>query len=157
MPTFVWLDHKRFSRAIRSNAQLGDHLGRLVGKKDVRWLIDDGDHLGLLISEEGKPIASVRVLRKDDGILLRNVVVAPHNRGQGLCGELVGHVLEKLRATGHSTDIYLDVAPDNVPAIRCYTSAGFEFSGLTVVYDGKAYQRMYYAIVAKTNSRPPTG
>jgi ribosomal protein S18 acetylase RimI-like enzyme len=55
---------------------------------------------------------------------LARLIVEPERRGQGLGRWLVRELLAEARRLGWS-DVWLRVAPDNEPALRCYAAAGF--------------------------------
>lgn len=56
------------------------------------------------------------------------ISVAPSMRGHGLSTTLLGHHLSRLAQTGIS-EVFLEVAESNVPALKLYRSHGFEKVG----------------------------
>ena len=62
---------------------------------------------------------------REASVELRNVFVLPKYRGKGLCGVLVKEVVRYLTKKQLAKRVKLDVFEENVPAIKCYTRAGF--------------------------------
>lgn len=54
---------------------------------------------------------------------LARLIVAPAHRGRGAGRRMVTLLVE--RARDHHPAVFLRVRPDNAPALRCYTGAGF--------------------------------
>jgi len=62
---------------------------------------------------------------EENEVELARLIVAPELRGRGLGQRLVRVLVAKAAATGLATAM-LRVEPDNVTAIRCYLSSGFQ-------------------------------
>ena len=55
------------------------------------------------------------------GRYLYNIYISPDFRGKGLCRKIVEHAVNRKK------NLYLDVDPDNITAIKCYKKCGFIF------------------------------
>lgn len=64
------------------------------------------------------------VPKRRNRLHLARLIASPERRGQGLGRLLAAHLLEAALSRGPER-ISLNVAPDNVPAIRLYRSLGF--------------------------------
>jgi len=53
-----------------------------------------------------------------------NLCIRPEYRYRGMGGKMLSHVIDLAR-TGSAADIFLEVRPSNVGAVRLYQSAGF--------------------------------
>ncbi|MFF5215411.1 GNAT family N-acetyltransferase [Micromonospora sp. NPDC000442] len=97
-----------------------------VTSEDVRRWGDEPDVLAYLALVDGEP-AGYGELWLDDAeaeVELARLIVAPALRGRGL-GRRMVTVLTNL-ARDHHPAVLMRSHPDNAPALRCYTAAGFE-------------------------------
>lgn len=67
------------------------------------------------------------------GYYLYNVFIDKAYRGHGYCKKLVKHAISRKK------NLYLDVDPDNIAAIKCYKSCGFVFQKKLNNYHHKAW------------------
>ncbi|HZZ46765.1 MAG TPA: GNAT family N-acetyltransferase [Pseudonocardia sp.] len=74
--------------------------------------------------EPDRPLGHFDLTRDSEGAHLGRVIIAPERRGEGLGRQLLGLVLDNARKQ-HLTLISLNVAADNLPAIRTYQHWGF--------------------------------
>jgi len=77
------------------------------------------------ISEDGKVIASLYVLKRD-GYIIRDVFVLPEYRGHGHGHALIEMIIKHLKPKG---PIQLYVDPANEAAISLYKKSGFVLRG----------------------------
>jgi len=87
-------------------------------------MLDTGYYFGIRAQGLWGAIAGVHVLSLTEGVAaLGNVATLPSHRGRGLatavCARLVMELLDVVDFIG------LNVAADNLPALRCYRSLGF--------------------------------
>ena len=62
------------------------------------------------------------------------VIVDPDRRGRGIGGEMLRLGLEFAFRIYRAERVTLGVFEDNLPAVACYTSAGFRLTGLSETY-----------------------
>jgi len=102
---------------------LGEWRRRLENPEAVTFLaVYDGADVGITVSLPWPD--------REGTVGLFAMWVAPEARGQGIGGGLVDAVTAWAREGGH-TQVALDVADGNEPAIALYRSRGFERSGAT--------------------------
>jgi len=58
-----------------------------------------------------------------------NICIRPEYRCRGMGGKMLTHLIDLARA-GEATDLFLEVRPSNVGAVRLYQSAGFQQVGI---------------------------
>jgi len=58
-----------------------------------------------------------------------NLCIRPEYRCRGMGGKMLAHLTDLSRAGG-ATDLFLEVRPSNVGAVRLYQSAGFQQVGI---------------------------
>jgi ribosomal protein S18 acetylase RimI-like enzyme len=78
------------------------------------------------ISEDGKIVASLYVLKRD-GYIIRDVFVLPEYRGRGYGYQLIQMIIKHLKPKGMSIHLYVD--PTNKDAISLYKKSGFVLKG----------------------------
>jgi ribosomal protein S18 acetylase RimI-like enzyme len=61
----------------------------------------------------------------ENEVELARIIVAPHQRGQGVGQTMVRSLLEVAKTTGFPLAI-LRVVPENTQAIKCYEAVGFQ-------------------------------
>jgi ribosomal protein S18 acetylase RimI-like enzyme len=74
---------------------------------------------------EGDPVGTLNVQSYDGDKYIYGFVVRQQYRGRGLGREILAHTLRDLAGDG-GQPVYLEVEPDNTPAVRLYRSLGFE-------------------------------
>ncbi|MBK9264595.1 MAG: GNAT family N-acetyltransferase [Polyangiaceae bacterium] len=79
----------------------------------------------LLFEENGVVVGYAWIVPMGDVAYVRHVVVAKNARGRGVGRFIMREIARRMRAAG-CTDWVLNVKVDNVPAIRLYSSIGFE-------------------------------
>ena len=83
------------------------------------------DHHAYVIDDDGRIVAALVLMDKEDGILLDNVAVLPARQGQGIGRRLVEHAESEARRLGHRhLDLYThERMTEN---IAMYTRNGYE-------------------------------
>ncbi|GIJ32047.1 GNAT family N-acetyltransferase [Micromonospora sediminimaris] len=97
-----------------------------VTAENVRRWGTEPDVLAYLALLDGEPAGYGELWLDDDEaeVELARLIVAPALRGRGL-GRRMVTLLTNLARDHHPT-VLMRLHPDNVPALRCYTAAGFE-------------------------------
>ncbi len=90
---------------------------------------------------EGKPIGQIGIVETEGGVYIRGVGILPEYRRRGYGRQLLGSLLLKMRAEGH-TRFALDVATENPSALSIYKACGFR---QTTIYD---YYDLFLAVGA---------
>ncbi|WBB92823.1 GNAT family N-acetyltransferase [Verrucosispora sp. WMMC514] len=98
---------------------------RVTADDVERWRTEP-DVLAYLALVDGEPAGYGELWLDDDEaeVELARLIVAPALRGRGLGRRMVA-LLTKL-ARDHHPAVLMRLHPDNAPALRCYTAAGFE-------------------------------
>lgn len=103
-----------------------------------------------IVREEGRIIGAVSVVPENelDGMKewqvqenvreIARVVVAESARGRGLAAQMVGEILEALKAS-RVCAVHLSAAVGNVPALKTYERLGFLNRGAAELYGGKYF------------------
>jgi len=91
-------------------------VGRNMAKPTYRYYI---------ATLAGDPVGTLNVQTYDGDPYIYGFVVRPQYRGRGLGREILAHTLRDLAGDG-GQPVYLEVEPDNTPAVRLYRSLGFE-------------------------------
>lgn len=123
--------------------QVTDLLHEAFAYRGVQYFVPAGGYFAALRTTGKEVIACARVsplLGSTGSYLIRNIVVGIGHRGKGLCPTLLKEVVRELKKQG-GTNLYLDVAPENAAAVRCYSGVGFVPAG-TKTYNEKTYTRM---------------
>ena len=123
--------------------QVSDLLQEAFAYRGVQYFVHAGGFFVALRTTGKEVIACARISRmfgSTGSYLIRNIVVGIGHRGKGLCPKLLEEALRELKKKG-ATRLYLDVDPENAPAVRCYTGVGFVPAG-TRTYNEKKYTRM---------------
>ena len=115
----------------------------LTAAKVLAWKKVGG--VAVVLHESGAPspigYAEINTMRRcARHYWLGHIVVDPSQRGRGIGRRFVGMLLDHAFGELHADRVSLIVFPENAPAIRCYTSAGFSevgeehhsFNGATV-------------------------
>jgi len=85
-------------------------------------------YYGILEADKLIGIGGVHVYSEEYRVAaLGNVTIHPRYRNKGLGKQLISHLCQKLRQK--VDHIGLNVAIDNVAAIKCYKDLGFEIVG----------------------------
>ena len=129
----------------RVTASAAEDLARLhAAAFDRPWtaatlagMINDGAVALLATGGDGKAaaMALARIVLDEAEIL--TIATAPRQRGQGLAGQVLAHLLADL-AQGAVEQVWLEVAVDNAPALALYQRAGFEPCGRRPGYYSRA-------------------
>ncbi len=102
--------------------------------------------LGAISPDAMHGYISAQIIAPEMEIL--NVAVAPAYRGQGLGRKLVAHALKAGRSHG-ATICHLEVAADNLPALRLYAGLAFNITGTRKGYYQEHGQRVDALTMAK--------
>lgn len=87
-------------------------------------MLDTGYYFGVRTQDRWSAIAGVHVLSLTERVAaLGNVATLPSHRGRGLATAVCARLVVELAKVVDS--IGLNVAADNLPALRCYRSLGF--------------------------------
>jgi RimJ/RimL family protein N-acetyltransferase len=100
---------------------------------EERWRERLSSAATFVVSQEGSDVGVVTGARyegRDDCAGLFGMWVAPETRGTGASIRLVGEVITWARAEGYER-LFLDVADENVAAIKLYERMGFLPTGRT--------------------------
>lgn len=110
--------------AIRTLAGLTPATGRLLDGELAR-----DEHCGLVaVGQDGEVVGYAAAVVPLDEAQVLDVAVTPERRGQGIGATLVAALLSAVAARG-ATAVTLEVADDNLPALRLYRRAGFVVEG----------------------------
>ncbi len=82
----------------------------------------------VIAKDEGEPCGLLLVQRAAQQAEILTIGIQPASRGQGLAGQLLRQALESLSQDA-VTELFLDVAEDNIAARALYRAAGFEEFG----------------------------
>lgn len=94
---------------------------------EAHWLAELAPRLVIAEREDGGTVAYA-LLQELDGIgYLRQIVVAPVERGRGVARAFMAHLADVLRGHG-IREWCLNVRPDNLPAMRLYTRMGMQLA-----------------------------
>ena len=100
----------------------------LFSRRQLRYLLRCPRATTFAIRRDGQIVAAAILLRRRSGqgvsARVYSMAVDPSCRRQGYGKMMLSHCLETLKAEGVST-ICLEVAEENIPAIRLYESMGF--------------------------------
>lgn len=102
--------------------------------------------LGILAGNSLQGYVSAQIIAPEMEIL--NVAVTPACRGQGLGRKLITHALEAGR-NNSATICHLEVAADNLPALRLYAGLAFSITGTRKGY----YQERGQSVDALTMAK----
>lgn len=91
------------------------------------WLVHARDAVGVVGSAG---LGAHWEPERADTLTLFGMYVAPRGRGRGVGDALVRAVLEEAHRRGH-TEVILEVASNNAPAIALYERCGFVRTGMT--------------------------
>ena len=86
-------------------------------------------HYTISFTKNGDYIGEYSIM----GRYLYNVHISDVYRGKGLCKKIVNHAINRKK------NLYLDVDPDNIPAIKCYKSCGFIFKKKLIKYHHRSW------------------
>ncbi len=92
--------------------------------EDCRW----PEMQTRVLREGGELLGFGQFYRRHGRINLARLAVNPSRRGEGLGSRLVGALLDEAREHVSGEEYSLYVLRDNVPALRCYESAGFRIA-----------------------------
>ena len=84
-----------------------------------------------VILREGYPIGRLYVHGTEDAILLIDIALLPEHRGGGIGSRLLKEILSQACAAGKRVQIHVE---KNNPALRLYTSMGFQIAEDKGVY-----------------------
>ncbi|MEV2242609.1 GNAT family N-acetyltransferase [Micromonospora sp. NPDC049891] len=98
---------------------------RVTSEDVTRWGAEP-DVLAYLALVDGEPVGYGELWLDEDEaeVELARLIVAPAHRGRGVGRRMV--TLLTTLAREHQPAVLMRSHPDNTPALRCYTAAGFE-------------------------------
>lgn len=117
-------------------SDLEDRLRPSPACGDIQDQPDDGQrywskrlkkHLGYGLFEDDTLIASLILKEKRKALVMDDVLVDPAQQDQGFGQSLVNTACEEVALDGEHDLIRLKVDPHNVPAVKIYANAGFQF------------------------------
>ena len=102
-----------------------------MDRRSFRHLLQSGHGSVLVYASGGVPVGDAVVLYRRNSRVARiySLVVQPAQRGRGIARQLLQAVEADARAH-HCRSLRLEVRPDNEPAQRLYTRAGYLREGL---------------------------
>ena len=136
-------EYVTFLKDAKYYQQVTDLLQEAFSYRGVQYFVPAGGYFAALRTIGKEVIACARIspiAGSTGSFLIRNIVVGVGHRGKGVCPKLLKEVFRELKKKG-GLNLYLDVDPLNIPAVRCYTSVGFVPAG-TKTYHEKEYRRM---------------
>lgn len=106
---------------LRSSVENGE---LYIGEEDGRWVA--AMVLNHSVTDGYETVRWAVDAAPEEVLVVHALCTLPGLQGKGVARELMGHVLRIAREMGQKA-IRLDVLNGNVPALRLYTSVGFEY------------------------------
>lgn len=86
----------------------------------------DRSRIYFMSNNKGELIGTAKIVGYSRGSELMNVFIFKKFRGKGYCSKLLSKTINEYRKEFPKRKIHLIVSKDNIPAIKCYDSVGFE-------------------------------